>query len=69
MNRFRIGHSLFHPAYTSCIFLPPVMTIFPEKKHRRTTGDDSGLKIRPGNIFRWYVQLIAICEYMLCRSR
>jgi hypothetical protein len=49
--------------------LPPVMTIFPEKKHSSTTGEHSGLYINPGNILRWYVQFNAICAYMACRSR
>jgi hypothetical protein len=35
------------------MFFPPVMTIFPEKKHRSTTGEDWGLYIKPGNILRW----------------
>lgn len=43
INVFRMGQSLLHPVNTSCMFFPPVITIFPEKKHRRTTGDASGL--------------------------
>ena len=69
MNDFRIGHSRLHPVNTSCMFFPPVMTILPEKKHRRTTGEASGRYIRPGNIFRWYVQFSAILAYIACRSR
>lgn len=42
MKLLRTGHSLPHPVNTSSMFFPPVITIFPEKKHSRTTGDDSG---------------------------
>jgi len=42
MNLRRVGQRRPHPEYTSAMVLPPVMTIFPEKKHRSTTGDDSG---------------------------
>ena len=52
MKPLRMGHSLLQPENTSSMVLPPVITIFPEKKHNRTTGEDSGLNIRPGNIFR-----------------
>lgn len=59
-NFLSVGHRRSHPAYTSSMFLPPVMTIFPEKKQRSTTGESCGLKMSPGNILRWYVQLRAI---------
>ena len=39
----RTGQSRDQPEYTSSMVLPPVMTIFPEKKQSSTTGDDSGL--------------------------
>ncbi len=68
-NARRVGHSRFQPEYTSSMVLPPVMTILPEKKHSRTTGEDSGRKMSPGNILRWYVQFRAIWAYMPCRSR
>lgn len=69
MNLFSVGHSLFQPEYTSCMFFPPVMTTLPEKKHSRTTGEASGRKTSPGNILRWYVQFSAIWAYIPCRSR
>ena len=42
-NPFSTGQSLLHPVKTSSMFLPPVMTIFPEKKQSSTTGEASGL--------------------------
>jgi hypothetical protein len=39
---FTVGHSRRHPSATSRSVLPPVMTIFPEKKHSRTTGEACG---------------------------
>ncbi len=42
MKPCSVGHSRLHPEYTSSMVLPPVMTIFPEKKHRSTTGEASG---------------------------
>jgi len=39
---FTVGHSLRQPSDTSRSVLPPVMTIFPEKKHSSTTGDACG---------------------------
>ena len=69
MKPFRMGQRRFHPEKMSCMVLPPVMTILPEKKHRSTTGEASGRKIRPGNILRWYVQFRASWLYMACRSR
>lgn len=68
MNRCSVGHKRCHPLNTSSMVFPPVITIFPEKKHNKTTGDDPGRYINPGNILRWYVQFSAICEYMACRS-
>jgi hypothetical protein len=43
MNPRSVGHSLAHPVNTSSMVLPPVITIFPEKKHSKTTGELSGL--------------------------
>jgi hypothetical protein len=37
-----VGHSRRQPSMTSRSVLPPVMTIFPEKKQRRTTGEACG---------------------------
>lgn len=42
MNPLSVGQSRLHPVNTSSMVLPPVITIFPEKKHRSTTGDASG---------------------------
>lgn len=41
-NLRSVGQRRPHPEYTSSMVLPPVITIFPEKKHSRTTGDASG---------------------------
>lgn len=68
MNRLSVGQRRFQPLNTSAMVFPPVMTTLPEKKHSRTTGEDSGRYISPGNILRWYVQLSAISVYMAWRS-
>ena len=50
------GQRSFHPCLIRRQDFAPVSTIFPDVNIRSTTGEFSGRKIRPGNIFFWYVQ-------------
>lgn len=44
------------------------MTILPDVKHKSTTGEFTGRKIKPGNIVFWNVHSVFISSYILCTS-
>eukprot|EP00961_Rhodomonas_salina_P137048 1843677-Rhodomonas_salina.1 len=44
------------------------MTIFPDWKHSSTTGERTGRKMSPGNMFFWNVHRLFMREYMRSMS-
>lgn len=68
MYRLIVDHKDPQPMKTSFLVFPPVITIFPDVKHSKTTGELHGLKISPGNIVFWYVQNVFMSSYMLHMS-